>query len=135
MTKKFLALAVLGLVGAGAVAYATGVSAYRGNPGQMGPNYSPERHEQMTKAFENKDYNAWKSLMEGRGRATEVVNEGNFNRFAEMRKLMLEGKTDEANKIRQELDLGQGNRMRQRGQDRSGNFVDANKDGICDRMQ
>jgi hypothetical protein len=35
-----------------------------------------------------------------------VVNEGNFSRFTEMHKLMLEGKTDEANKIRTELGLG-----------------------------
>ena len=57
-------------------------------------------------AFETKDYNAWKNLMQGRGRVTQVVNEQNFSSFAEMHKLRLEGKFDEANKIRQDLGLG-----------------------------
>ena len=98
----------------GALATA-GASAYRGNPAQFGPNYTPERHEQMEKAFENKDYNAWKSLQNGRGRVSEVVNEGNFFRFSEMHKLMEEGKTAEANQIRQELGLGIGGGQGQRG--------------------
>ena len=135
MTKKGIVLGVLGLAIAGAAAYSTGALAYRGDSNQKGPNYTPERHEQMEKAFENKDYNAWKNLMNGRGRVSEAVNENNFNRFSEMHKLMEEGKTDEANKIRQELGLGQGKGNGQRGQNRGGNFVDANGDGKCDRMQ
>lgn len=82
------------------------VQAYRGDPNVQGPNYTAERHETMTMAFENNDYNAWRQLMQGRGRVTQVVNEGNFARFAEMHKLRLEGKNDEANKIRTELGLG-----------------------------
>ena len=135
MTKKGIVLGILGLAVAGAVAYSTGALAYRGDANKTGPNYSPERHEQMQKAFENNDYNAWKNLMNGRGRVSEAVNEGNFNRFAEMRRLMKEDKTDEANKIRQELGLGQGGKNGQGGQNRSGNFIDANGDGKCDRMQ
>jgi len=98
----------------GALATA-GAYAYRGDPGQFGPNYTPERHEQMEKAFENKDYNAWKSLMNGRGRVSEVVNEANFSRFAEMHELMEDGKIDEANQIRQELGLGIGGGYGRRG--------------------
>ena len=60
----------------------------------------------MTKAFENKDYNAWKSLMQGRGRVMQIINAQNFARFAEAHKLALEGKTSEANKIKTELGLG-----------------------------
>jgi hypothetical protein len=141
MTKKGMMLGVLGLVISGATAYSTGTLAYRGDSSQTGPNYTPERHEQMEKAFENNDYNAWKNLMNGKGRVTNVINEGNFNRFAEAHKLMEEGKTDDANKIRQELGLGQGNKSGQgtgngqKGQNRGGNFVDANGDGKCDRMQ
>ena len=89
------------------------------------------------KAFDNNDYNAWKNLMNGKGRVTNVVNEGNFNRFAEAHRLMEAGKNDEANKIRQELGLGQGSKDGQgmnKGQNRGGNFVDANGDGKCDRM-
>lgn len=137
MIKKSILFGVLGLVAAGTVAYSAQALAYRGNPGETGPNYSPERHEQMEKAFENNDYNAWKSLMNGRGRATDVVNEGNFSRFAEAHRLTEEGKTDEANKIREELGLGQrdGSGSGQRGQNRNGNFVDANGDGVRDRLQ
>jgi hypothetical protein len=78
--------------------------------------------------------------MNGKGRVTDVINEGNFNRFAEAHKLMEAGKNDEANKIRQELGLGQGGKNGQglgngqKGQNRGGNFVDANGDGKCDRI-
>lgn len=101
-------LAVLALALAGGVLFATAPSAlaYRGDPNVQGPNYSPERHEAMEQAFKNKDYNAWKNLMQGRGRVTQVVTEQNFNRFAEMHQLREEGKVDEANQIRQELGLG-----------------------------
>jgi hypothetical protein len=137
MTKKGIMMGVIGLAVAGVAAYSTGALAYRGNPGQTGPNYTPERHDQMEKAFENKDYNAWKNLMNGKGRVSRVANEGNFSRFAETHKLIEEGKTDEANKIRQELGLGQGEGMNngQRGQHQRGNFVDADRDGKCDRTQ
>lgn len=80
--------------------------AYRGDPNIKGPNYSAERHEAMTKAFENKDYNAWKNLMQGKGRVTQIINEKNFAQFAKAHTLALSGKIDEANKIRQELGLG-----------------------------
>jgi hypothetical protein len=143
MTKKGIMMGVIGLAIAGAAAYSTGALAYRGNLSQTGPNYTPERHDQMEKAFESNDYAAWKNLMNGKGRVSEVVNEGNFNRFAEAHKLTEEGKNDEANKIRQELGLGQGgkngrgndNGQGRRGQNRNGNFVDANRDGKCDRTQ
>lgn len=85
---------------------ASSALAYKGDPAVKGPNYSEERHNAMTQAFEKNDYNAWKNLMNGKGRVTQVVNEGNFAKFAEAHKLALEGKKDEANKIRQELGLG-----------------------------
>lgn len=81
-------------------------SAYQGNPAIKGPNYTQERHEAMTKAFANNDYNAWKNLMSGRGKVTQVVNAQNFERFAQAHKLALEGKTEAANKLRAELGLG-----------------------------
>lgn len=133
-------LGALGLLGLGAVALATGTYAYQGNPAKFGPNYTPERHEAMQKAFENKDYAAWKTQIGERGAARKVT-EQNFARFSEMHKLMLEGKTIEANAIRAELGLGQGGgqgkgmHSGQRGQNRGGNFVDANGDGKCDHLQ
>ena len=106
MNKSILAVTAMAL-GAG-VLFATVPSAlaYRGDPNVQGPNYSPERHEAMEKAFENKDYNAWKNLMQGRGRVTQVVTEQNFARFAEAHELAEQGKIQEANQIRQELGLG-----------------------------
>ncbi len=142
MNKKvmFSVIGLAGLAGLGVAVYAAGAYAFQGNGSQYGPNYTPERHEQMTRAFENNDYNSWKSLMSGRGAANKIT-EQNFARFAEMHKLRLEGKIEDANKIRAELGLGQGNSQGRgmkgegRGQNRSGNFVDANGDGKCDRMQ
>ena len=60
----------------------------------------------MEKVFENNDYNAWKNLMQGKGRVTQVINEGNFAKFAEAHKLAEQGKIAEATKIKQELGLG-----------------------------
>src|SRR3990167_6163917 len=109
MNKKSIILGTIALVLGGLVLIPGTVQAYRGDPNVKGPNYSAERHEEMTKAFENKDYNAWKNLMQGKGRVTQVVNEQNFAKFAEAHELMEQGKTAEAQKIRQELGLGQHN--------------------------
>lgn len=105
-TKIILGISALALIGAFAIQSANSASAYRGDINVKGPNYSSERHEAMQKAFDNKDYNAWKNLMQGRGRATEIINESNFARFAEMHELMEQGKFAEANAIRTELGLG-----------------------------
>lgn len=106
MKKKTLQLGTLALI-LGVTAISAGSAlAYRGDPTVKGLNYSPERHTAMQKAFENKDYFAWKSLMQGRGRATQVITEANFAKFAKARNLALQGKTAEAQKIRQELGLG-----------------------------
>lgn len=105
MTKQSLILGALALVISG-VAIAPQVLAYRGDPNVKGPNYTAERHEQMEKAFETGDYNAWKALANKQGRVTEVVNASNFSKFAKAHELAESGKTDEANKIRAELGLG-----------------------------
>jgi len=86
------------------------VGAYQGDPSVQGPDCTPERHEAMEQAFENNDYNAWKELMSGKGRVSQVVTEENFARFAEAHQLAQEGKLDEAKQIRQELGLGLGGR-------------------------
>ena len=123
MNKTILTLSTIA-IGAGALfATTSNAFAYRGDPNVQGPNYTAERHEAMTKAFDNMDYNAWKNLMSGRGRVTQVINEGNFARFTEMHKLMLDGKTDEAGKIRTELGLG----LRDGSGQRSGYGRNANR--------
>lgn len=106
MNKKSAMIATTALILAGLTIAPKAADAYRGDPSVQGPNCTPERHEAMTQAFENNDYNAWKELMSGKGRVSQVVNEGNFSRFAQMHQYMQEGKTDEANQIRQELGLG-----------------------------
>ncbi len=81
------------------------VFAYRGDPSTIGPNCSTEQHEAVQTAIKNKDYSSWKKLMDGKGIARKIT-EQNFYRFAEMIKLRLEGKTQEADQIRAELGLG-----------------------------
>lgn len=79
--------------------------AYRGDYQAKGPNSTPEREASMTQAMETGNYTLWKSLMEGRGRVTEVVTEQNFSRFAESWKLGKAGNTAGADAIRAELGL------------------------------
>ena len=106
MNKTSILLGLIALVIGGAVIAPQTALAYRGDPTVKGPNYTEERHTSMEKAFENKDYNAWKTLMAGRGRVTQVINAQNFAKFAQAHELAEQGKTDEANKIRAELGLG-----------------------------
>jgi hypothetical protein len=107
MINKTVVLGISALVLGGAVLAPRVVEAYQGNPSVQGPNYTVERHEAMTKAFANKDYNAWKSLVsDNKGRVAQVINQNNFGKFVEAHDLALQGKTDEANKIRAELGLG-----------------------------
>jgi len=106
MNKSITTLGIAAIVLGGLFAYPRVAEAYRGDPTVKGPNYTEERHTAMEKAFETKDYNAWKTLMDGRGRATQVVNKDNFAKFATAHELAEQGKTDEANKIKAELGLG-----------------------------
>jgi len=82
--------------------------AYRGDTAIQGPNYTQERHDSMTKAFSDKDYNAWKALMNNKGVTNRITAE-NFAKFAEAHQLSLDGKTAEATQLRTELGLGQQN--------------------------
>ncbi len=106
MKKTTLGLGALALI-LGVVVVSTGSAlAYRGDTAVKGPNYTAERHTAMLKAFENKDYTAWKNLMQNRGMASKVITEANFAKFVEAHNLALQGKTAEAQKIRKELGLG-----------------------------
>lgn len=138
MNKKTILTGALGLAVLSTAAIAASVYAYQGDATKTGPNYTPERHATIEAAFENNDYAAWKEQMGDRG-ATRKVTAENFNRFAQIHELMEKGKTDEANVIRAELGLGQGQgkgmHSGQRGQNKGGNFVDANGDGACDHIQ
>lgn len=128
---------------------ATSSFAYQGNPNTEGPNYSPQRHEVMTQAFEAESYNAWKELMPDKSRSLEVVNEDNFSEFVKAHKLAQEGDILAANEIRASLGLGgkgmrnrdtqdrgqRAQRHKEKGRNAGGHFVDDNGDGICDKLQ
>ncbi len=106
MNKSIITLGIAAVVLGGLFAYPRVAEAYRGDPAVKGPNYTEERHEAMEKAFENKDYTAWKNLMQGGGRVTQVVNKDNFAKFVTAHELAEQGKLQEAAQIRQELGLG-----------------------------
>lgn len=111
MKKRTLGVGAL-LVTFGILGMSLGtVSAYKGDLSVKGPNYSVERHDAMTKAFASKDYEAWKKLMDGKGRVSQVVTKENFAKFTEIHTLVEQGKTSEAQKLRQELGLGLQNGM------------------------
>ena len=105
MKKKTALLGAAAFIVGAVILSPSLVSAYQGDPGVQGPNYTAERHEAMTQAFNNGDYNAWKGQMEGKGAASRVT-EANFPRFAEAHKLASEGDLEGARKIREELGLG-----------------------------
>ncbi len=101
--RKLLTVAVL--AGAGLVLTTSAVNAYRGDANVKGPDYTSERHEAMTQAFESNNYQAWKDAVGDRPMAQRIT-EDNFGKFAEMRKLRAEGKTEETNQVRAELGFG-----------------------------
>ncbi|MCX6788926.1 MAG: hypothetical protein NTZ36_03565 [Candidatus Jorgensenbacteria bacterium] len=108
-TKKALiisAFAVVAVVGFSSVSSAL---AYKGNYSVKGPQYTAERHDAMEKAFENNDYTAWKNLMQGSGRVSDVINKDNFAQFAKAHELAERGDVAGANAIRTSLGLGIGN--------------------------
>lgn len=64
-----------------------------------------ERREALETAIENNNYDAWKEVMDQRVDVTDVINEENFEQFAEMHQLMEEGEFEQAQEIRDELGL------------------------------
>jgi uncharacterized protein YdeI (BOF family) len=115
--KKTLIIATMALlITTGMVSVA---NAYQGDPNVQGPDYSPERHEAMTEVFETKDYNAWKEIV-GNRPIVEKISAEQFERFLEARQLAQNGKIEEANEIRKELNLGQGTKSGMRKNGRGG---------------
>jgi hypothetical protein len=121
MNKKIVftlaaTLAVMGVAGLGMYA-----NAYQGNMTTRAPWFSQDRYDAMQDAFLNDDYDAWKKLMSDQMGARKnwmltKITSDNFPKFAEMHRLMKEGKIDEARKIRAELGLPErGQRTSKRG--------------------
>lgn len=90
------------------VLLASNTLAYRGDPNVRGPNCTDFQYQAVQQAIQKKDYNTWKKLMGDRGIARKIDNQKEFEKFIQMRNYMLQGKYDEAAKIRAELGLGQG---------------------------
>lgn len=138
MNKKILLLGVL-VFSVFSIFGISRVSAYRGDYTVFGPNHTEERELEMAKVMEEKDYDGWKTLMTEDGREPgvlrKVTSQEDFDKFAEAYRLAHEGKTEEANAIRSELGLGNGQRNGSGGQHKGGNFVDVDGNGVCDRME
>lgn len=101
----------------------TSVFAYQGNMEVEGPNYTEERHEQMTSAFENSNYGSWYDLMIQNEKTPGVlrfVNSDNFETFVEMRDARLDGDLSKADDLKSELGMGQGQMKRGSGSSGSG---------------
>ena len=73
MNKKLiLTIGVLTVAGGILLVSKNPVMAYRGDSTEFGPNHTEERHSQMLEAFENKDFNGWKELMQDRGASQRI---------------------------------------------------------------
>ena len=107
------------------------VSAYQGDPTTVGPNFDPKIHEQVEAAIGASDYDAWISIRTANdlpmnGKIFQVINEDNFDVFAEMHEAREADDIERADELRAELGLGQGrmNRdasgQRKMGRDGSG---------------
>lgn len=105
MKNSTLTALAVGAIALGVITIGSAVSAYQGDYSTTGPEHTDEREAVMTQAFTSGDYNSWKENMAGKGRVTEVVNEGNFARFAEAHRLGDAGDTAGADTIRAELGL------------------------------
>lgn len=137
MNKKILSLLALAV----ALVSTIGISnalAYQGEANTYGPNHTEEREDAMRTIMETNDYEGWVALMTENGRTPGVLNkvdsQEKFNLFAQAYLLTQEGKIEEANAIRSELGLGNG-QGKGSGRHMGGNFVDANNNGICDRRE
>ena len=116
--KLYVSLAVLTLI---LTAGVVSVSAYQGDYTVEGSDCTPEKHAIMEAAFSTGNYDAWAGQMAGKGRVTQVVNEGNFAKFAQAHKLGQAGDKAGADALRAELGLRGSNGERMGAGHRGGN--------------
>lgn len=81
----------------------------------QGRNFDSARYEAMEEsrqamqtALENRDYNAWKEIIDSRPKITDYVNQDNFNQFVDMHNYRLSGDFEAADAIRTELGIPTG---------------------------
>ncbi|MFA7314495.1 MAG: hypothetical protein WC025_01005 [Candidatus Magasanikbacteria bacterium] len=111
MKKRTLTIAGISALGLALVGSAT-AHAYSGisdkSTNIIGKKINPERHDQMQKIFETTDYQTWKDLVSKNPRFSQIlslINESNFPKFVEMKKLIMSGDKAGAEAIRVELGL------------------------------
>ena len=98
------ALLIVGLLSSVAVAY-------KGDYSLKGPDCTPERHDRIQQAIEQRDYIAWYGIMVEDGRmskVTRVVTEQNFEVFAKAYEAGKAGDVEAAQELRAELGLNDG---------------------------
>lgn len=68
--------------------------------------FDKETRDELKEAIENKDYDTWKKIQDSRPKITDYIDsQEKFEKFLEMQSLAKEGKTEEADAIREELGL------------------------------
>ena len=107
-------IGIIGIIGAASASYAMGTgganiwSILTDEQKAQVKIMQEEKKQEMEKmqtAIEQGDYTTWKEIIESQPKMTDYINEGNFAQFSEMHNLMKEGNMEEAQKIRDELEL------------------------------
>jgi hypothetical protein len=111
MDKRLIGVFSLLAIAGIAAMTATQAMAFMGDPAARGPMFNEEINAQLQQAIEDRDYESWKSIMEENnlpmnGEMFQVINEENFEQFAQMHEAMQNGDFDTANQIREELGIG-----------------------------
>jgi hypothetical protein len=108
MKKKiFLVMALFAVFSVFSIA----ISAYKGDYNVKGPSCSEDRHELITNAFENYDYDAWYELMtqnQRKSKVLSVVTKENFNLFVDAYNAGKAGDFETASLLRAQLGLNNG---------------------------
>lgn len=107
MKKIFLSIGALTIVFGVASLFSNTAMAYQTNASDGDKVHSQKQPEITRQIIKNNDYSRWKEIMKERNKAPELINEANFAKLAKIHELMEQGKIAEAQKIRQDLGLGQ----------------------------
>ncbi len=66
-----------------------------------------EQRDAIEQAIADKDYQAWRDIIDSRPQITDFINQDNFDQFAQMYELMESGDFEGAQQIAEELGLPQ----------------------------
>ena len=106
MKNKKIMLA--SLLGVSMLAIGISTYAYQWNPGTTNPNCTDtERQAEVTKMFETKNYESFKTLYADKWIARKFTSKDQFLKFVELHQAGLEGNTSKVNELKAELNIGQ----------------------------